>query len=394
MVKKCSLGVDIGTASVKVLAAQIEAKDNILLIGSGVVPSAGFSKGQLMDAEALAKAIQGAISCAGLVTGAAVEAVFLGIGGLEMLSVSGLGSVAVHDGLITEADIDRVCRAAVVLVTPDDHQVLHVLPRKFWVDGTLYDDAPLGKLGERLEVDVCVVSILSSVVDEITHALSRQGIEVAGVVANAVSQAYVAAERVHPCLVVDIGAGISDVVLTSQGKTYLAASIPMGGDYVTNDIMQGLGVNRNHAEEIKRYYAKVSSKLVKQDTVLDCNSDGTTDKMVTYGFLEKVIESRTEEIMQIAHQYLQPMLANYEVETVVLTGGSSLLPSFIKHAEKVFGVKAEVAELNGVLPAEYACPENTACYGILRQFSGEILTNKEDRQGILSIICEKVKRLF
>ncbi|MBP2653083.1 MAG: cell division protein FtsA [Firmicutes bacterium] len=396
MEKKCALGVDIGTGSIKALVGMINGRDNITIIGSGFVPTVGFSKGHLTDSAELAKAVKEAIDCAVMASRAIVETVYLGIGGLDIVSVNGIGSIATkHENAITGEDVARAARAATVLLTPENHRTLHSLPTGYWVDGKKSSEVPVGYCGTRLEVEAHIVSLPELVIGEIIAALSAQGIQVAGVIANAVTVAEIYASTFadHPCMVIDIGAGLVDLVLYYQGKIWLSASIPLGGDYVTSDIMQSIGVSRTHAEEIKRYYAKLSNELRGQDIVLDCNSYGTTDKKVTYDFLAKVIESRVEEIVDMIHQYIQPVLSRHGLEKVILTGGSALLPSFATHTEKILGVLVEVVGLKGMVPVEYDHPSNVACYGILRTVARRTLAERSETDGRDNLWCSLVNRI-
>ncbi|HMM20363.1 MAG TPA: cell division protein FtsA [Selenomonadales bacterium] len=372
MAKKCVLGVDVGTSSVKVLAGVIEADGTVRIQGAGTAPTEGFSKGTITDAEALASSVKGAIDCTVMAAAVAPDAIYLGLGGMDIVSVNSIGSMAPAsaDGISGE-DIERACRAATIVAVPDDHRVLHVVPTGYWVDGQKTAAIPLGKRGNRLETEAHIISLPREPLEGLLGGLSASGIRVAGTLANCM----VAAEAVRPdedgaCLVLDMGAGLTDLALYSDGIPRMTASLPLGGDYITGDIMQGLDVTRPHAEAVKRYYARLDRSLKGRNITLDCAEPGSAGQPIAYDFLFNIVESRVEELVAILHGYLEPVLSGYNVRTLILAGGCASLPSVGEAAAKIFGLPAQLARLENEVPLEYACPSNTACFGLIKYAAG------------------------
>ena len=162
----------------------------------------------------------------------------------------------------------------------------------------------------------------------------------------------------------DIGAGTTELVAYQDGQIYLSASLPLGGDYITNDIMQGLSISYSHAEEIKKYFTKLDKNLRGQNVILDCNDYGTTDKQISYDFLYEIIESRIEEMVYLAHEYLKSILLVNNVDKIFLAGGCVVMPSFGDSVEKLFGLPVEIITQKQLRP-EYGGAANVACYGVL-----------------------------
>lgn len=389
MAGKYILGVDIGTSAVKVLAAT-KNDGSTSICGSGTVPCAGFAKGTVTDVAALAAAVREAVDCALMAAAVTHEAVHLGIGGLDISAQNSIGSVAPSSGTVTNTDIERACRAATIVAVPDDQRILHVLPIGYWLDGKPENETPLGKKGGRLEVESHIVSVPRRLVDELISALAAKHLTVASVFANAVVGAAAVADN-PSCLVMDVGAGLTDLALYSGGKIVLSASVPLGGDYVTGDIMQGLEVERLHAEEIKRYYAKLARDLTGREIVLDCNDYGTTDKNIEYDFLHKIVESRIEEIVSLLFAYVEPALARYGAEKILLTGGSSLLPSIGEWTGRIFGRSVQLARPGTNLPAEYTHPALAAGVGVI-EYAACLAPPEPERSGGLKSFFNKIKQ--
>lgn len=391
MASKCILGVDVGTSSVKVLAAVVDG-GKVLVKGSGSVPTAGFLKGVVTDAGALAAAIESAVDCAVMAAAVPRENIYLGIGGMAMVSHSSIGSITPTAGTVVAGDIERACRAATIIAVEDDQRVLHVLPTGYWLDNQREAEAPLGKKGSRLDVEAHIVAVPRAALEGIISSLAQRSLHVDGIMANAVvSGAILTATVPEDCLIMDIGAGLTDVALYSGGRIVMSASIPLGGDYITGDIMQGLEVSFAHAEEIKRYYARLDRTLSGREVILDCNDYGTTDKQVAYDFLSTIVESRVEEIVSLLHLYLEPALVRHQPAKILLTGGSTLAPSLADEVEKAFALPVESGLTTASMPLEYAHPGNLAGFSLL-QYAARMSPQKQaSDSGSLRSFLRKLK---
>ena len=166
-------------------------------------------------------------------------------------------AVAGKDREITKEDVARVIDAARGVQIPQDHEVVHVVPRDFAVDGQDGVADPLGMIGSRLEVDVHVVTAPVAVTQNIVTCMNKAGIEVV----QLVLEQFAAAEAVLTpdekelgiCLV-DIGGGTTEVAVYQNGTIAHTAVIPIGGDHFTNDLAVVLRAPITDAERIKKKY--------------------------------------------------------------------------------------------------------------------------------------------
>lgn len=274
-----------------------------------------------------------------------------------------------------------------------DNEVLHVFPVK---------ESP-GLPGEALEVDAHIVSASKSTLKALTAALAGNGLHVNGIVSSSVMAAEAIKNELpvqaDNFVFIDIGAGTTDFVVYVGGRLCFSASLPLGGDYITNDLMQGLTVNRAHAEEIKRYYSRLSPDLRKQGVVLDCNDYGTTDKHISFDFLYDIIESRVDEICALVYDYLRPRLdkrladSGQAIERIYLTGGCGTMPSMVACMAKYFQIQAEPVKPK-YLAEEYAHPVNTVCYGIIHYGAGAIVREPVTNTTPWNLFIHKAKRLL
>jgi len=390
------LGIDVGTSTIKVFIGTMAMDGDLLIAGSGTMPTRGFDKGIITDHRLLAMSISEAVECAVMATNIAVKDAYIGVGGVEINSISSIGSIGLKvTDPITHEDINRVYQAAILAGVPDDYEVLHLLPKSFCIDKQRQVDLPLQQKGAHLEVEAHIVLMPKLVMNTLVSAVEKLGIHVNGVVVNPIVAAQALTTiSTQNCLFMDIGAGTTDLILYRDSQIYLSKSLPLGGDYITSDIMQGLSISYNHAEDIKKYYAKLDKGLCGQKIILDCNDHDTSDKQIAYDFLYEIIESRIDEIVYLVHEYLKSTVPVDDFEKIYLTGGCGAMPSVGDSVQKIFGIPVEIVMPKELLP-EYAGPANAACYGVLTY----AVNNRPDPQVMMShsaweTLQSKFKKFF
>lgn len=397
-VMKQVLAIDIGTSCVKVLAAKLTSVQ-IEILGSGSAPTTGYVHGKVAQVDSLVASIRQAVDCVMTAVSGSFDCVYVGIGSIDVQCVNVMGSVAPQTPRsLTESDGERACHASVAAL-PADQAILHIVPVQYLVDDRPAAVLPVGQPCHSLKVKTHVITISKALKSQLNAELARQSVPAIGFVANCRASSLALADQIpknNNFFILDIGAGTADVSFYKAGQIVTSKSLPYGGDYITSDIMQAFSVNRNHAEGIKKYYAKLSSDLYHQDVMLDCNDYGTTDKNIAYDFLYDIIESRTEELVALIYQEVKELISldqegqkNCEV---YLTGGSSQLHSFIRLIGERFQLPVK-AVMPANLDSEYLRPENTAGYGVLL-FAASHLPVKDQNPTGWHLMFDKIKTMF
>ena len=67
---------------------------------------------------------------------------------------------------------------------------------------------------------------------------------------------------------VELGAGSTDLAIFHEGKIRHLATIPFGGNAVTSDLVQGLGVTQHDAEQLKEAYGCAYEPLMTVDQLI------------------------------------------------------------------------------------------------------------------------------
>ncbi len=215
------VGLDIGTSKVVALVAEVDVDGQIEIIGMGSHPSRGMKKGVVVNIESTVQSVQRAIEEAELMAGCQIDSVYVGIAGSHVRSLNSHGIVAIKDGEVIEADLERVLDAAQAVAIPADQKILHILPQEYVIDNQEGIREPLGMSGVRLEAKVHLVTCAVNAAQNIEKCIKRCGLSVDEVILEQVASSYSVLtddERELGVCMVDIGGGTSDIAIFTEGS--------------------------------------------------------------------------------------------------------------------------------------------------------------------------------
>jgi len=347
------VGLDIGTAKVVAIVAEIGPDAAVEIIGIGSHPSRGQKKGVVVNIESTVQSIQRAIEEAELMAGCQIQAVYAGIAGSHIKSLNSHGIVAIKEREVGSGEVDRVIDAAKAVAIPADQQILHVLPQEFIIDDQEGIKEPVGMSGVRLEAKVHLVTGAVSAAQNITKCVRRCGLGVDDVILEQLASSYAVLtddeKELGVCLV-DIGGGTTDIAVFTEGAIRHTAVIPIAGDQVTNDIAVALRTPTQNAEEIKVRYACALRALTNAEETIEVPGVGDRpSRRLARQTLAEVVEPRYEELLQLVQAELRR--AGFEDRVaagVVLTGGSSKMEGVEELAEEVFHMPVRIGLPKGV----------------------------------------------
>jgi cell division protein FtsA len=261
---KIVVGVDIGTSKIVTIIARVD-EEYVNVLGVSEVPSRGIKKGQIVDIKEAVESINSSLDGAERMAGYSVSHVVASIGGSQIESQNSRGVVAVSSsqGEITESDLNRVIDAAKAVSLPSSRQIIHVLPRNYVVDGQEGIKDPIGMTGIRLEVDTHIISAASTSLSNLEKAFSQVGIDIDGVAFNGYASGLAVlsdTEKELGVILVDIGAGTTDISIYLEGSVAFSSVLPIGARHITNDLAIGLRISLESAEKIKIYLSNKSKK--------------------------------------------------------------------------------------------------------------------------------------
>ncbi|HSV59850.1 MAG TPA: cell division protein FtsA [Variovorax sp.] len=371
--KDLVVGLDIGTAKVMAVVAEVLPNGELKLAGLGVAPSNGLKRGVVVNIDATVQSIQQALKEAELMADCKISRVYTGITGSHIRGINSSGMVAVKDKEVTPADVARVVETARAINISSDQRLLLVEPQEFVIDGQDVKE-PIGMSGMRLEAKVHIVTGAQSAAENIIKCVRRCGLEVDQLMLNplASSQAVLTEdERELGVCLVDIGAGTTDVAIFTNGAIRHTAVIPIAGDLITSDIAMALRTPTKDAEDIKVENGYAKQLLADPDTQVEVPGLGDRGpRLLSKQALAGVIEPRVEEIFSLVQQVVRE--SGYEEvlsSGIVLTGGSAVMPGMIELGEDIFlkPVRRGIPKYSSALSDMVAQPRAATVMGLLEE---------------------------
>jgi cell division protein FtsA len=338
--KDLVVGLDIGTAKVMVVVAELLPGGELRVAGLGSAPAHGLKRGVVVNIDATVQSIQQALKEAEMMADCKITRVYTGITGGHIRGQNSTGMVIVRDKEVTQVDVARVVETAKAINIPNDQRLLLVEPQEFVIDGHEVKE-PIGMSGGRLEVKVHIVTGAQAAAENIVKCVRRCGLEVDQLVLNpsASSHAVLTAdEKDLGVALVDIGAGTTDVSIFTDGAIRHTAVIPIAGDLITSDIAMALRTPTKDAEEIKVEFGVAKQLLADPSEQLEVPGLGDrAPRMLSRQALAGVIEPRVEEIYSLVHQVIRE--SGYEEllsSGIVICGGAAMMPGMVELGEDIF----------------------------------------------------------
>jgi len=347
--KDLIVALDIGTSKVVTVVAEVLPDGSFEVLSRGEHASHGMRKGVVVNIEATVDSIQRAVGEAEFMADCKIREVYTGIAGQHIASFNSSGMVAIKDKEVTQTDVSRAIETARAVNIPTEQQVLHVLDQEFIVDNLEGIRDPVGMSGLRLEVRVHIVTGASSAVQNIIKCVRRCGLEVQYLTLQPLASSMACLtqdEKELGVVLIDIGAGTSDVAIYTHGAIRHTEVVPIAGNQITNDIAAILNTPISDAEDIKLRYGIAKQVLVDPEDMLEVPGLGARPEQRLHKrqALAAVIESRVEELFTVVQQLVRDSgFEDLVASGIVLTGGAAAMPGMVELAEDVFLKPVRVA---------------------------------------------------
>lgn len=341
-------GIDIGTNSVKVVVVQVTPDGALEVLGVGSSPVEGMRHGYVIDAPKVVRGVQRALDDVVKSAKLRPSQAYLSIGGESLGTVTAPGVVYVTspDAVISSADVQKVITNA---STKSDsalvnQKTLHEIPLGFRIDGTVALSNPEGMRGSKLESDILFVHALERHIDDFISVVESAGIEVLDVTAAPLAASFASLslpQKMQGCILVDIGAESTDVVVFEGNTPRMLTVLPIGSTDITNKLAVELKISPLDAEKLKR------------------TPHHATERKAVEKALDHALTDIFSEVKRVAAEVRK---SNILPAGVLITGGGSHAQNITEVAKRVLGLPART--VRATTPGVDHSPELTVAYGL------------------------------
>ena len=347
------VGLDIGTSQVRCVVGMLDPNGGSApsIIGHGQAPNQGMRRGAVVHVDEVADAIVQAVTEAERISGMQIKRATVNVNGSHVMGINSEGVIAISaaNREITPEDRLRVEEAATIVSLPANREIVQFFAKNYSLDGQRNIKDPVGMHGVRLEVDAHIVTAASPNLRNLEQALEK-----ADVLANHHTVSGLAAaeavltrqQREAGTMLLDIGAGTTNLIVFEDGEVQHVAVLPIGGQHITNDLAIGLKTDIDIAEKVKLEHANLKSDIKKTNATLKI---GTKTHHFDFEDIVMVVEARVDELLEHVNKELQKIKRAGKLPGgVVLTGGTSKLPGLDEVTREKLQLPARVGKLRDV----------------------------------------------
>ncbi|HCX27870.1 MAG TPA: cell division protein FtsA [Candidatus Portnoybacteria bacterium] len=352
--EKTIIGLDVGTCNTRVAVAQLREGGQLQVLGVGKAISTGLRRGVVVDAEEVVKSIKEAVQMAERIAGVPVEHAFVSIGGSHISCRLSRGVIAVSraDGEISREDRERAVAAASAISVLPNREILHILPRRFTVDGQEAIKDPVGMSGVRLEVDALIVEGATPYLKSLLKCIDEADLDNDGMLLAPLADSKTVLTKRQKelgVLLLDLGDGTTGMAVYEEGDVMHCQILPVGGAHITNDIAIGLRISVEAAEKIKLEYGSVLSSAVGKKEMIDLTRVGEADGQASRHYVAEIIEARVCELLDLVNKELKKIdRAGLLPAGVVLVGGGAKLQGLVELTKEKLKLPVQVGLPQGM----------------------------------------------
>lgn len=372
------VGLDIGTTKIAAIAGRKNEFGKLEILGFGRANSNGVQHGMVLNIDQTIKAIQTALeNCYISNPNLVLNEVYVGIAGHHIKSLQTRGDIVrpSTENEISQDEIDRLIADQYRTYIPAGDQIIDVIPQEFTVDNFQNIPNPIGYSGVKVGANFHIITGDKNAIRNINRSVEKAGLKTQDLVLQPLASAAAVMcdqDLEAGVAIVDIGGGTTDLAVFYEGILKHTAVIPFGGENITNDIKNGLGVLKTQAEQMKVQFGSALADQAKSNAYITIPGlRGMQPKEIAVKNLANIIQARMSEIMDFVSYHLKQVGLDTRMLNggIILTGGGSQLKHLIQLTEYVTGLNARIGYPNEHLASghidELVKPMYSTCIGLI-----------------------------
>lgn len=347
--------IDIGTTKIVAIAGRKTETDRFEVVGIGTTASKGIRRGVVLNIDETVNSIRIALNKILNDSGLRLNEVFVGIAGQHVKTQRNRCSIKIDSAnpIITREHIDKLKNLIKQTIADPGEEILDIIPQSYIVDNETGIENPIDMTGRVLQGNFHIIMGQMAMVNNIKKCATISGLHVKSLILEPLASAAAVLtkhEKESGVAMIDIGGGTTDLAIYRNNQIIHTAVIPIGGNTITIDIKNHLGIMEKQAEELKIQYGSAIAEKKQENTIISLEGlKGREEKEFSLYKLNSVIEARTEEILHaVMFQIESAGIKDKLSGGIVITGGGSLLTNLKQLAAFITSNDIRIA-----LPTEY-----------------------------------------
>ena len=371
---KTIVAVDVGSSKICAIVAETSNPERARVVAHSITPSSGILKGVVVDVPRAESAIKRSVASASRKAAVSLNSAYIGTTGVHISFQDRYDRInwAATRGVITLDDIINVPKSIAAASARSGSQVIHALTRAYTLDGQRGIQNPLGMHTKRLEVESHVISADPFLMNKLTSAVKRTGLDINSIVFQPVAAAEAVlsdAEKNSGVALVDIGGGTTDIIIFQQGVVQYTTALPIGGFQFTNDMCVAFDATYESAEAAKLEHGVTDVLSVGSQEVVTLAVEGHDwPRTIFKRDIAQLLKDRAIELLALIRmKMVESGIQNTDDFKVVLTGGAAKLPGLqnLVKDNLTSRVRIGAPNLRWELPRDLQEPEYATSVGLV-----------------------------
>ena len=401
------VGIDIGTSKVSTFVGEVNNFNQIEIICSTSSKCSAIQKGVIVNEDELSAAIAKTIKEVEDISNLKVNSAYTTIPGKYVTIVQ---NSVVKDAKDKFAGISiKDVASAIIQIRdieiPEDKVLIDIVPDKFILeDGKPVED-PVGKFSSNFTLTAQIILAEKEYIKKLTSVFKKAGIEIDGVVPSVLAERNLVLDTNEindNVMILDIGAGNTDIGIFNGSSFIYTNTISLGGDNITSDIAYVLNISKEEAEKLKRQYGLALKSFIDNDNniVLNtCKDIDSKNKTIKSSELIEIIEARIEEIFTLVNKDLVVHGIKNNINNVILTGEGIININKSDMAGKIIlntPVKISTGRLISTVKSTYRVSYALVRYIAARPYAKTVSSSVDTKteRNLLKTVLEKVRDFF
>jgi len=400
------VGIDIGTSKVASVIAEINNFNQLEIIATAESKCFGMKKSKITDEDEIASAIAKTISEVEAQSNIKINSAYVTIPGkyVQIVQNSIVKEAKDRFAGITSKDVNSAMLQIRDIDIPEDKVIIDIIKNQFTLDNGKIVEDPVGALSSTVTVAGQVVLADRNYVRQLTNIFKKANIEIDGIIPNVLAQRSLILdtnEMNDAVMILDIGAGNTDIGVFNGSTFVYTSTIPLGGDSITSDIAQVFYISDEEAERLKKQYALALKSFIDNDTdiILNTYKGDERNKTIKSSELIEVIEARVEEIFTLVNKQITNLGLKANINNVILTGQGITSISKSDVAGKIaLNIPTKIATgrmismVKPVYRSSYALVRYVSSRPYAKNVSSKI--DVKSNESFIKTVLERIKEFF
>lgn len=400
------VGVDIGTSKVTTVVGEVNNFEQIEIICMTKAKCSGIKKGKIINDDEVAMSIAKTINDAEEEANLRINSAYVTIPGKYVTIVQNSVIKEIKDKFvgISSRDVNSALMLAKDIELPENKTLIDIVPENFVLDDGHIMSDPVGAFSSSITLNAEIIIADKEYVKQLQQIFRKADLEIDGIIPNTLAQRNLILDNNElndNIMLLDIGAGNTDIGVFEGNKFVYTNTIPLGGDSITNDIALVLDISLEEAEKLKKQYGLALKSFIDNDNdvILNtCNGISKTRTIKSSELIE-IIEARIEEIFYLVNKDIISQGIKAKINNVILTGQGITNINKSDVAGKIalnIPVKMSTGRLISTIKPSYRTSYSLVRYIAARPFAKSVSSKIDTvlEENVFKIIIDRIKEFF